>query len=79
MPDAQVVPAATPGPATAALAFVDSYNNPVTQAYIGDDIYLVTTSPQSGPGNMMVLDCMANQGNSQNSANSVPFKVIDNG
>lgn len=73
----QVLPAGTPGPVTATLMFLDKNGKTVTQASIGDEINMVVKSDQAGPGNMMIMDCVANRvgGN----GDSVPFKVIDNG
>ena len=62
---------------TATLSFVDKDNQPVTTTAIGDEVFLVAKSEQTGPKNMMLMDCTATRVGG--SGDAVPFKVIENG
>ena len=73
------MPVGTPTPAQVSLNFVDVYNNNVTKANIGDEIYLIVSSNQAGPDHMMLTDCVATPTGLQPGSTAFPFKVIDNG
>ncbi|KHN85518.1 hypothetical protein Tcan_13308 [Toxocara canis] len=73
----QVLEMGTPPPVTATLSFMDSEDQPLGKASIGDSIQIVVTSEQAGPHNMMITDCTATRVGGEGEA--VPFTIIDSG
>uniref|UniRef100_A0A0N5A0H4 PAN domain protein n=1 Tax=Parastrongyloides trichosuri TaxID=131310 RepID=A0A0N5A0H4_PARTI len=73
----QVLETGTPPPVTATISFLDTNDQPVTKASIGDQINLVVSSEQAGPHNMMLTECTATRVGGEGDA--VPFTIIDNG
>jgi hypothetical protein len=73
----QVLDAGTPPPITAVLSFLDAEEQPLQKASIGDPIFLVVSSEQAGPHNMMLTECTATRVGGEGEA--VPFTIIDNG
>uniref|UniRef100_A0A915NQ76 PAN domain protein n=1 Tax=Meloidogyne floridensis TaxID=298350 RepID=A0A915NQ76_9BILA len=73
----QILDAGTPPPITATLSFLDADGQPLQQASIGDPLFMVVSSEQAGPHNMMLAECTATRVGGEGEA--VPFTIIDNG
>ncbi|CAK5047174.1 unnamed protein product [Meloidogyne enterolobii] len=73
----QILDAGTPPPITATLSFLDADGQPLQQASIGDPLFMVVSSEQAGPHNMMLAECTAIRVGGEGEA--VPFTIIDNG